>query len=152
MAAMARDCPEETDRVLLASLKQCSRFSERRPPTDDPYTTFQLRGYEFSEGHDAARQLLETAMIPADREVLASALTRLRYLTASRHAGDADLKFMASAYLEALADCPGDAVMAALQRWPREHKFWPALAELLEATWAGCERRKMLQEALCERC
>jgi hypothetical protein len=147
-AALAAGDPAQTDRVLEASLRRCVMFSAIRPATDDPYTTFSLRGYSL-ERHDRplARHLIEEAMRPAARDVLARELARLRALTVSRAADADDTRIIFAVYLDALAEYPADAAVAALRRWPHDHKFWPALAELADAIWASCEFRKMICDA-----
>jgi hypothetical protein len=146
--ALAAGDPAATDRVLEASLTQCVTFSAIRPATDDPYTTFSLRGYRI-EGSDRplARQLIEEAMRPAVRQDLAKELTRVRALTASRAAAEDDTRVIFAVYLDALSEYPADATMAALRRWPHEHKFWPAMSELAEAIWSVCEFRRMIADA-----
>jgi hypothetical protein len=147
-AAFAAGDPAQTDRVLEASLRRCVTFSAIRPATDDPYTTFSLSGYGIERQDRAlARYLIEEAMRPAARDVLARELARLRALTVSRAADADDTRIIFAVYLDALAEYPADAAITALRRWPHDHKFWPALAELADAIWSSCEFRKMICDA-----
>src|SRR5262249_12285270 len=59
-----------------------------------------------------------------------------------------DAQFALEAYAEGLADYPRDAILTALQAWPRKHKWWPAFAELVALIEPLCERRRMLTEAI----
>ncbi|MGH6740231.1 MAG: hypothetical protein ACREDY_14615, partial [Bradyrhizobium sp.] len=51
-------------------------------------------------------------------------------------------------YTDALVELPGDAVRAALRRWPREHKFWPALAEIEDEVRGLVGERLMARDAV----
>lgn len=87
-------------------------------------------------------------MTPAPQKAIAAELAKLRMLTISRNASENDLRATALAYLEALSEYPGDAVIATLRQWPHKSRFWPTLSELVDGIWSACQFRKMINDAL----
>ncbi|HEV2225033.1 MAG TPA: hypothetical protein VGR84_18725 [Candidatus Acidoferrales bacterium] len=87
-------------------------------------------------------------MTPASRHLLVAALTKLRLLTISRSADTEEMALILAAYADALAEHPGDVVLKAIGDWPKNHKFWPSLAELTDYAKQTDEDRYLLAEAL----
>ena len=147
-AAVRRGDPVATDSLLRASLERLAKFSKRLAMSDDPAWSCELLGYCIESGHSEARRLLDAAMLPAPKALIVKELTRLRLLTTARSADDSELSGILAVYADMLTDYPADAAIAAIRRWPREHKFWPAFAELAEEIWKTCEFRRMIKDAL----
>jgi hypothetical protein len=139
----------------LPRLVKCS-LRERRPPHPDPTRTFELVGYFFAgrlsrDDLEESKRLLKLASQPAGREIILRALLKLRLLTSGKSAGDGEeAQLSLQAYAELLSEYPGDAVLDALQAWPRKNKWWPAFAELAAEIEPHCEHRRMLMQALDE--
>ena len=88
--------------------------------------------------HDACRPLSER-----DRLKL---LARLWSLTKRASGDTAEMAMTLRAYVEELAAYPGEAVEKALREWPRGSKWWPALAELVDALdWQARRIAEMYQ-------
>jgi hypothetical protein len=75
-------------------------------------------------------------------------LTRLRFATASREFDTADMTMISAIYTEALLEYPEDIVVRVCRDWPKQAKFWPALAELVEPAERMMVERRNLAEAL----
>ena len=145
-AAMMRGLPPP----VISSLR------EERPPHPDPSRTYELVGYSFAgrlsrDDLEATKRLLELANRPAPKESIVTALAKVRLLTSGQSSqGDRGARLALEAYAEGLADYPGDAVLTALQAWPRKNKWWPAFAELVAEIEPLYERRRMLTKAIAE--
>lgn len=57
----------------------------------------------------------------------------MRMMVRSPGISDDDLKLQIEAYSRKMLMYPVDDVLVALERWPDEHEFWPAWAELKQA-------------------
>ncbi len=150
-AAMACGDPQEIEGAVVRSFGRLLALSERRPPTNDPYTTYSLVGYDLSGSRAdlmAARRVLDAAMMPAKRAETVKTLVRLRLLTVARAATEDDVSMTLAAYADELADLPADAVRVAASMWARANKFWPSLAELRSGAERLCKHRLMLTEAI----
>ena len=90
----------------------------------------------------------EAMLLPASEDLLLAELARCRSLTASRNAGNDDLTLALSAWVAELERYPGDIVVAELRDWPRAHKFWPTLAEMVEELDRVARPRHLLLAAL----
>jgi hypothetical protein len=129
-------------------------LKERRPQHPDPYRSYELVGYDFTGRLSRAdveetKQLLELASRAAPDDAIVRALYKVRIMTTGQSLeSDGEAELALEAYAEALAEYPGDAVLTALQAWPRKHKWWPALAELVALIEPLCERRRWLTEAI----
>lgn len=91
---------------------------------------------------------IEAALIPAPAKQIVAELTRLRQLTISRDRSTVDLELLLAAYADELRQYPGDAVTVVLREWPRSHRFWPSLAELVELLEPIVRPRRELLNAL----
>lgn len=96
----------------------------------------------------AALQQVEQWLQPAPAQLILAELTRVRALTISRDQSTADLELVAAAYADELREFPIDAVKGVLREWPRTHRFWPTLAELLDRMEHLIHPRKALRDAL----
>jgi len=154
--ALAAGDPEAIEEAVLRGLPPRSRslLKERRPPHPDPYRSYELVGYEFTgrlspTDVEETKRLLELANRPAPDDAIVRALYKVRLMTSGQSLeSDGEAELALEAYAEALADYPGDAVLTALQAWPRRYKWWPAFAELVALIEPLCERRRMLTEAI----
>lgn len=91
---------------------------------------------------------IEAALMPAPAKQIVAELTRLRQLTISRDRSTVDLELLLAAYADELRQYPGDAVTVVLREWPRSHRFWPSLAELVELLEPIVTPRRELLNAL----
>lgn len=142
----------DLDRQTVASLPQPVLRSVQEVMNSD----YELVGYRLTDAvPDAAlaeaRSILATSMRPASRDALARELVRLRAVTVSRNAGAEDQALILSAYAEALAELPGNAVIATLCDWAKQNKFWPALAEIVDGTNDRCRHRRAMMAAIRRR-
>lgn len=92
---------------------------------------------------------VENWLEPAPPQLILAELTRVRALTISRDQSTADLELVAAAYADELREYPADVVREVLREWPRTHRFWPTLCELVERMEHLVIPRKALLEALC---
>lgn len=95
-----------------------------------------------------AIEIAEAALQPAPPQKVLAELTRLRALTVSRDQSTTDLELIAAAYTDELKKYPLDAVVEVLRDWPRSHRFWPSMAELVEPLDRLVGPRRALREAL----
>jgi hypothetical protein len=95
-----------------------------------------------------AIEIAEAALHPASPQRVLAELTRVRSLTVSRDQSTNDLELIAAAYTDELKKYPLDAVVEVLRDWPRSHRFWPAMAELLDPLDRLVAPRHALREAL----
>lgn len=95
-----------------------------------------------------AIEIAEAALQPAPPQKVLAELTRLRALTVSRDQSTTDLELIAAAYTDELKKYPLDAVVEVLRDWPRSHRFWPSMAELVEPLDRLVGPRHALREAL----
>jgi hypothetical protein len=148
-----RGSTAEINAAVLDSLKAYVSLSHQLIETDDPVTTYRDSRIvvdvlcDRDEAADAKR-ILEEAMRPALRVELIKALGRLRALTISRTADGAESAMIFTAFADELAEWPGDAVMSALAEWPRTHKFWPTLSEILDEVRKLADVRLALEHHL----
>lgn len=92
---------------------------------------------------------VENWLQPAPAQLILAELTRVRALTISRDQSTADLELVAAAYADELREYPVDVVREVLREWPRTHRFWPTLCELVERMEHLVVPRKALLDALC---
>jgi hypothetical protein len=149
-AAVKAGHPDKTDSILARSLEQYSALTKIFWASDDenPYWSGTTRGLHVTGNRTAARKLLDAAMYPASKKVILAELYRLRAITSSRNVDEYEAKTAVEAFAEELADFPADAVIAGLRAWPRQHKWFPTLAEIIEAIWQTCEFRKLIKDDL----
>lgn len=154
-AVVAGD-PEAIEEATMRGLppRVKSSLREDRPRHPDPQWSYVLVGYYFADplsrdDLEATKRLLKLANRPAPKESVVTALIKVRLLTTGQSSqSDRAAQLALEAYAEELADYPGDAVLTALQAWPRKNKWWPALAELVALIEPLCERRRWLTEAI----
>jgi hypothetical protein len=114
-----------------------------------PYPEYERLGYRFEgqipeRDRAAALALAEEALAPCDSRIVRQELARLRVVTSHRDAGDA-LALTMAAYGEEFGRYPADVVVdVCRRRW----KFWPSLAELLDAADEMVAARRMWLGAL----
>ena len=99
----------------------------------------------------AACSTVAAALRPGPPAVAQREMIRLRAVTIkSKDATLAETATAIAAYAETLAEYPEDIIVAVCRGWPRRPggKYWPALAELLEAAEALLTERRRLHEAL----
>ncbi len=99
----------------------------------------------------AACSTVAAALRPGPPAVAQREMIRLRAVTIkSKDATLAETATAIAAYAETLAEYPEDIIVAVCRGWPRRPggKYWPALAELLEAADALRTERRRLHEAL----
>ena len=137
MAVVAGDLQRDPGRLL--KLLATSLLASRWVTTDtDGYgMDVQPIGYELVKpiSDDDRMQLLaivEKQLEPARPEMVVAELARVRALTVSRDQSTHDLELVAAAYAVELRQYPAEVVKQVLRAWPRSHRFWPALAELIE--------------------
>jgi hypothetical protein len=143
--------PAKTNAMLEMLLRPFVSLSWRGIPTDDPYTTYAEQRLVIERHDDGAdrwyiRRLLEASMHPPERTELIKALGRLRLLTTWRASSSDEGALIFAVFADELAEWPSDAVLTALKNWPRTHKFWPTLSELLDEVKGLCQMRTELLE------
>jgi len=94
-----------------------------------------------------AHQALKSSLMPAEEDLVAKALLKLRALTAHKADGK-DLDIILEAYLEKLREYPKDAVLESLNRYPDHAKWFPSWAELRDDVEFRCVRRLELLKAI----
>jgi hypothetical protein len=145
-----------TYKTLRASLEPLLSLSEKRIWTiDDPTRIGEVTGFLIK--HDAtdvdialAADLIEAAEAPLPPERLMAELVRLRFMTTTRNAGDADVATTLAAYADELSRHPGDVVRMALRSRPGG-KWWPAYEEIEEALERFGGERRMIASAVRNR-
>lgn len=96
---------------------------------------------------ELALAITEEALRPMSEKAVIAEFGRLRMLTVSRDVGE-DLGLVFAAYADGLMRYPADAVREVLRAWPRRHRFWPAMVELVEQLDVLVAPRQALHEAL----
>lgn len=99
----------------------------------------------------AATEFADASLRPTRPERVLAELTRLRALTVSRDQSTGDLELIAAAFTDELRRYPEDVVVSVLREWPRTHRFWPSLAELMRLTDRIVKPREALRQALRQR-
>jgi len=97
---------------------------------------------------DSAKANLRTAMMPAERKLIISELTRLRMVTKSRNGAEEDLAACLAAYADELIEYPRDVLVSTLRHFGITAVFWPALAEIVSAMDATLAWRRNIAEVL----
>lgn len=115
---------------------------------DGYVSSYELTGPISEEDRVAALRQVEQWLQPAPPQLILAELTRVRALTISRDQSTADLELVAAAYADELREYPADAVREVMREWPRTHRFWPTLCELVERLEHLVTPRKALREAL----
>ncbi|HYF35511.1 MAG TPA: hypothetical protein VD994_09500 [Prosthecobacter sp.] len=97
-----------------------------------------------------ALAILERAVEPAPRQVLARELTRLRMLTKAKDRAVTDTEFEALIWMDELSRYPGDVVIEALREWPRQPhgQWWPSWHEMEEVLRRKSAPRRAMLNAL----
>lgn len=94
----------------------------------------------------ALRREVEEACLPASREQIVMALTKLALITAHSDKWD---KFKLSVYAEVLVEYPGDAVLETLRGWIRRGEKWmPTVPELIDSIRIKARKRLAVREAV----
>jgi hypothetical protein len=81
-------------------------------------------------------------------EGIIAALTNVRVLTISRASTSEDLDLTLAAFADALSEYPADIIRKALRDWPRNHKYWPTLAEIRTSMEPLLRERGMISDAI----
>lgn len=115
---------------------------------DDYVSAYELTASVPAADLALAIEIAEAALQPAPPQKVLAELTRLRALTVSRDQSTTDLELIAAAYTDELKKYPLDAVVEVLRDWPRSHRFWPSMAELVEPLDRLVGPRRTLREAL----
>lgn len=95
----------------------------------------------------AATAIAEELLRPASEATVIAELGRLRALTVSRDIHE-DIGIVFAVYTDELKRYPGDIVREVLREWPRSHRFWPSMAELVEGIDRLVKPRRALRDAL----
>jgi hypothetical protein len=106
--------------------------------------------YTFDDAHpdaDAMRQRIAAIIAPASPSDLITALSRLRLCTVRANRDDDDTKLQMVAYAEALSRYPGDLVISTIEMLSTRAKFFPALAEIIDAMPARARLARMMADA-----
>ena len=74
--------------------------------------------------------VLDAALVPAPKEVILKALTRVKLSVNPRNQGADDAKYQRAIYVDELSEFPADVVVEALQRLGRRDWFPNGLAGL----------------------
>lgn len=138
MAKLLEQAPHETDRRLLASLKQrCGLHIEVEshmvyPETGGFHRVIDRVVVEGEGSRKDALSMVELAMTPAPKQALARELTRLRILTKAKDRAEIDTEFEAQIWLDELSRYPADVAVETLREWPRRKAgtWWPSWHEL----------------------
>ena len=94
----------------------------------------------------ALREVVEQACLPASREAIVMAVTKLALITAHAEKWD---QFKLSVYAEVLAEYPGDAVLETIQSWiKRGEKWMPTVPDLIESIRIKARKRLAVREAV----
>lgn len=94
----------------------------------------------------ALREVIEEACLPASREAIVMAVTKLALITAHAEKWD---QFKLSVYAEVLAEYPGDAVLETIQSWiKRGEKWMPTVPELIDSIRIKARKRLAVREAV----
>jgi len=109
---------------------------------------FVLNGWISDNDLRAVADVIRIACTAAPRGEVLRALALMRSSTIARPSAETDTVLILAAYADELDEFPGDAVLAAIRAWPRNNKFWPALAELIETIGPFWEQRRWLAEAI----
>jgi len=94
----------------------------------------------------ALRREVEAACLPASREQIVMAVTKLALVTAHSEKWD---KYKLSVYAEVLGEYPGDAVLETLRGWIRRGEKWmPTVPELIDSIRIKARKRLAVREAV----
>jgi hypothetical protein len=119
---------------------------------DYGYTPIHARGFSPIEASladiEAGLAIVAEAMTPPDNKTLIAELTTLKLLTVSRNNSDDEMELVLRAYARELGRYPRDIVLAVIHKRARTEKWWPALAELLNAIEELTADRVDLHDAL----
>ncbi len=129
----------ETDAALIHSLphsvRSCLATKESGRFTEDGRFLGVTKTYSLAADPaalDEARETVEGAMAPMERDELVKCLGQLRALTAAKNTGETDLKLVLSAFASRLTRWPADVVREVLESQSSISKWWPAWAEVEE--------------------
>ena len=139
--------------MVTASLPQRLVLSPVWLPTEAEWKIplgYTVAGTEADRA--TARALLSSTMTPLSPEKMAEELTKLNAKTKIKKEDEVDLEIRVAAYVEELAQYPGEAVIWALRRWSetKDGTFWPAWKGLYELLEARVAERMLMLEALWE--
>ena len=94
----------------------------------------------------ALRREVEAACLPASREQIVMAVTKLALVTAHSEKWD---KYKLSVYAEVLGEYPGDAVLETLRGWIRRGEKWmPTVPDLIDSIRIKARKRLAVREAV----
>lgn len=94
----------------------------------------------------ALREVVEEACLPASRDEIVMAVTKLALVTAHSEKWD---KYKLSVYAEVLGEYPGDAVLETLRGWIRRGEKWmPTVPELIDSIRIKARKRLAVREAV----
>jgi hypothetical protein len=90
------------------------------------------------------REALSRITTPAGPQFVTIEATRCLTATTSRPRDAADVRGLIAIFAAELADYPADVVATAFRSWARRERYWPALAEIVEA----CDRENRWRASL----
>lgn len=109
---------------------------------------YELAREPLADDLAQAIEVAEVMLEEADERFVIAELTRLRVLTVSRGQSTADLELLIAAYADELKKFPPDAIREVLRGYPRSHRFWPSISELLEPLERAVAPRRALLDGL----
>ena len=78
--------------------------------------------------YEAARNALDTVLVPAGADVVIKLLARLKLSTDSRSLDAVDIEAQLVVYGDELQQYPIDVVTEACEKWARREQWWPAVS------------------------